>query len=46
MDTVGDGGVEVLEEEVEHVVVDAPVFLDFLEAQETHLGAVFGDAPG
>lgn len=46
VEAVGDGGVEVLQEEVEDVVVDAPVFLDLLQAEEAHLGAVFGDAPG
>lgn len=46
VEAVGDGGVEVLQEEVEDVVVDAPVFLDLLQAEEAHLGAVLSDAPG
>lgn len=41
---LGDGAVEVLQEEVEDVVVDAPVLLDLLEAEQAQLGAVLGDA--
>lgn len=46
MKSCGDGAVKVLEEEVEYVVVNAPVFLDFLETKKAELGAVFGDALG
>lgn len=44
LEALCNGSVEVVQEQVEDVVVDAPVFLHFLETEEAELGAVFGDA--
>jgi hypothetical protein len=38
--------VEILEEEIQHIIVDPPVLLDLLKAEETHLSAVLSDAAG
>lgn len=44
MQPVSNRPVQIPQEQIEDVIIDAPVLLNFLEAQERHLGAVLGNA--